>query len=188
MSTIVPNSDLDTLHARILAEIPSGSSVLDVGAGLAKYHGILINQGCKLTLLDAHKPYLDERAARFPGATIICGEALSELRTFPVGTIFDVILGIDFLEHLSRPDAESVIREMKYLGRRIVLFVPEGNHPQEKDHYEMGGDHWQTHRGVWYAEDLEHVGFTVERWVDFHRWAADRGCDPGALWATWRHL
>jgi ubiquinone/menaquinone biosynthesis C-methylase UbiE len=184
MSTILPHSDLHTLHDRLMAEIPQGSSVLDVGAGLAKYHDLLVAKGCKLTLLDAHKPYLDERVAKFGDAIrVIHGEALETLQDCTLR--WDVVIGIDFLEHLSQKDAWSLTEEFRVIGRKVVLFVPEGNHPQEVDHYHMGGDHWQTHRSTWTAPDLEVLGFTVERWLDFHRWAKDRGADPGALWAVW---
>lgn len=193
MATELPHSDLNTLHDRLAAEIPNGSSVLDVGAGLAKYHQLLIDKGCKLTLIDAHKPYLDERAARFPQAILVHGEAEFELRryVYDVGQRglprWDVALGIDFLEHTDTTLARKIAFAMREVANRVILFVPEGNHPQDKDHYAMGGDHWQTHRSTWYAADLEQLSFTVERWVDFHAWAVnERGNDPGALWATWR--
>lgn len=188
MSTILPHSDLNTLHARLVEEIPPGASVLDVGAGLAKYHPLLIERGCKLTLLDAHKPYLDERRARWPQIEVLCEEAYEGLHKLQdTGRRWDFVLGVDFIEHLARDHAHLVIANMKMAEHAVILFVPEGNHPQDKDFYSMGGDHWQTHRSTWYAEDLEQLGFTVERWVDFHRWAVnDRGNDPGALWAVWR--
>lgn len=192
MIKIIEHTTLNDLHGRLLSEIPNGASVLDVGAGLAKYHELISPpRTSKLTLVDAHEPYLQERKARFPREhadltmASIHGEALSVLRGLPVGAHFDVILGIDFIEHLSRPDAISLVGEMKYLASKVILFTPEGNHPQDTDHYGLGGDHWQTHRSTWRAEDFEALGFETERWVDFHRWAADRGCDPGALWAVW---
>lgn len=187
MSKILPHSDLNTLHDRLIEEIPRGASVLDVGAGLAKYHSILLDRGCKLSLLDAHQPYLDERRSRWPDIDILCQEAYLGLQeVHRLDLRWDIILGIDFLEHLELFHAYNVVDRMKRVGGKVILFVPEGNHPQEVDHYRMGGDHWQTHRSTWKAEDLEALGFEVERWVDFHRWAKDRGCDPGALWATWR--
>jgi cyclopropane fatty-acyl-phospholipid synthase-like methyltransferase len=187
MSTDLPHSDLNTLHDRLLEEIPPGSSVLDVGAGLATYHPRLIDRGCKLTLIDAHKPYLDERLSRWPQIETINEKAENALWDAEVTSRrWDMVLGIDFVEHLTSSNARYVIEHMKVVAPKVILFVPEGDHPQEKDHYNLGGDHWQTHRSTWYAEDLEHLGFTVERWLDFHRWAKDRGCDPGALWATWR--
>lgn len=190
---ILEHTTLDDLHNRLLAEIPPGASVLDVGAGLAKYHQLLIDRGCKLTLLDAHKPYLDERRERFRGSIeVICGDVSDLLGDWAFaaglyqGTPWDVILGIDFLEHLAMESAGAFVAYAQEQGRKVILFVPEGNHPQDKDHYQMGGDHWQTHRSTWRAEFLQALGFETERWVDFHRWAADRGCDPGALWAVWR--
>lgn len=192
MSTDLPHSDLNTLHDRLLAEIPKGASVLDVGAGLAKYHPLLIDHGCKLTLVDAHKPYLDERRERFGDRVeIIHGDALDLLGSWAFSEApqtvrtWDVVLGIDFMEHLAANAARFLIENAQVVGRKVILFVPEGNHPQDTDHYHMGGDHWQTHRSTWTAPDLEALGFTVERWLDFHRWAKDRGADPGALWATW---
>lgn len=195
---ILPHSDLTTLHDRLIGEIPKGASVLDVGAGLAKYHELLrAHVGRPLVLLDAHLPYLKKAKELVPDSICIHGEAVEVLESsqqvqerFPPSAAGDtsVILAIDFLEHLPRTDALRCVAAMKELASQIILFVPEGNHPQEKDHYNLGGDHWQTHRSTWYAEDLEQLGFVVERWVDFHRWASDRGCDPGALWATWRRL
>jgi cyclopropane fatty-acyl-phospholipid synthase-like methyltransferase len=187
MSTILPHSDLNTLHDRLAEEIPPGSTVLDVGAGLAKYHQMLIDRGCKLTLVDAHKPYLDERRSRWPQIETINDKAENALWDAEVKSRrWDVVLGIDFVEHLDQRNAQYVIEHMEAVASKVILFVPEGNHPQDKDHYEMGGDHWQTHRSIWQAADLEALGFTVERWLDFHVWAKDRGVDPGALWAAWR--
>ena len=186
MSTILPHSDLNTLHDRLLEEVPRGSFVLDVGAGLAKYHPLLLDRGCRLTLVDAHEPYLAERKARFPSVEVVHSEAWRALWAgISHERIWDVALGIDFIEHLDRSDALAIISMMKRVAPKIVLFIPEGNHPQTSDGYGMGGDFWQTHRSTWVAEDLELLGSTVERWVDFHTWAKDRGADPGALWATW---
>jgi SAM-dependent methyltransferase len=190
MSTILEYSDLNTLHGHILTAVPKGVTVLDVGAGLAKYHELLQRNGNLVTLIDAHKPYLDDRAAKFPEFKLIHGEAIDELgklladASWQYDYGFDVALAIDFVEHLTPEDAQLVIKLMQGVARRVVLFVPEGNHPQDHDGYEMGADHWQTHRSTWHAEDLEALGFKVSRWLDFHSWTRGR-TDPGALWATW---
>lgn len=184
MATIHKNFNVDDLHQRILNVVPMGVSVLDVGSGLAKYHELLATGRNLVTMLDAHLPYLEDRAIKFPGAAFIHSEALKELQRMGDDS-FDIALAVDFIEHLEPAEAVQVINRMKRVAKTVVLFVPEGHHPQSSDGYNMGGDHWQTHRSIWNAELLEHRGFTVERWVDFHRWAADRGCDPGALWAVW---
>ena len=97
---------------------------------------------------------------------------------------YDVVLGIDFVEHLRRMEALRVIAQMQRVGRSVLLFVPEGHHPQDRDFFGLGGDHWQVHRSTWYSDDLIALGFDVDRWPDFHK--GEEGKDPGALWATWR--
>lgn len=191
MTKILEHTTVDDLHARLLEEIPDGASVLDIGAGLAKYHELIAPpRTSRLTLLDAHEPYLAERRSKFPGIETIHGEAYTHLLSFAHVTdtrrSWDVALGIDFIEHMDRAEALDVIYLMRKVAAKVVLFTPEGNHPQDKDFYSMGGDHWQTHRSTWVAQDFEKQGFATERWADFHRWAADRGCDPGAIWAVWR--
>lgn len=188
MTKTVDHITLDDLHGRLLAEIPNGASVLDVGAGLAKYHELIIPPRTSiLTLVDAHRPYVKDRVARFPEAEVFEGEALPTLLSGRFASyIWDVALGIDFIEHLEVDEARATIRAMQKVTRKVILFTPEGNHPQNTDHYGMGGDHWQTHRSTWVAQDFEDLGFEVERWADFHRWTVDRGCDPGAIWAVWR--
>lgn len=182
------HTTLDDLHGRLLEEIPNGASVLDVGAGLAKYHELLTPpRTSTLALIDAHGPYLDDRRSKFPQVEILHGEATEVLRDAVVaGRRWDVVLGIDFIEHLDQHESFAVIGAMCHVAKKVILFTPEGNHPQNTDHYGLGGDHWQTHRSTWDAEDFERLGFITERWADFHKWAKDRGCDPGAIWAVWR--
>lgn len=188
MIKIIEHTAVNDLHGRLLVEIPPGASVLDVGAGLAKYHELITPpRTSKLTLVDAHAPYLAERRSKFPEVETIQGEASVVLRDLiTAGRRWDVALGIDFIEHLDQRESFGVIAAMAHVAKKAILFTPEGNHPQDTDHYNMGGDHWQTHRSTWAAKDLEVLGFEVERWTDFHRWAANRGCDPGAIWAVWR--
>lgn len=173
------------LRNAILAHVRPGDAVLDVGAGMAAYHGELLRRiggAGRLVLLDAHQPYLDrspvagaKNVARMQGTA---QELLPRLQER-----YDAVLAIDFIEHLTRPDALAVIAQLRRLGKIVVLFVPEGNHPQDKDYFNLGADHWQTHRSTWQAEDLVKLGFSVDRWPEFHAGAA--GKDPGALWAVW---
>lgn len=176
------NFGVDDLHRHILDQLPPDGLVLDVGAGLAKYHELLVPHCRHLTLVDAHMPYLEDRAIKFPTTELRAGNALEILPTFGPQQ-YDLALAIDFLEHLTIEEADYTILLLMRCARKIAVFVPEGNHPQSRDAYGMGGDHWQTHRSTWDAEMLVDLGFTVERWLDFHAHAA--GCDPHALWATW---
>jgi hypothetical protein len=65
---------------------------------------------------------------------------------------------------------------------RIVLFVPLGLHPQTADVFNMGGDHWQTHRSTWEPADLEALGFDVAVWDGYHH---QPGKDSRAAFCVW---
>lgn len=172
------------LTERILAFIGPGRSVLDVGAGRATYHGDLAAMSESLLLVDAYEPYL-KRARPLAGSVgSLCGVAPGCLHGFSDSS-FDVVIGIDFVEHLVMADALDTMKQMRRIASAdVLLFVPEGNHPQTTDELHMGGDHWQTHRTTWSVKMLEGLGFNVERWPDFHE--GNEGKDPGALWCTWR--
>ncbi len=171
------------LHRRILGEVCEGARVLDIGAGMAKYHADLVRHAW-VTMVDAHGPYMAERAQRYSErAIIVIEDALTWLPRTRTDT-FDIALAIDFIEHLEVDDAIATIADLQRVARRVVLFIPEGTHPQTTDHHGMGGDHWQTHRSNWYATHPGLEGFTVERWPEFH--AGTPGKDAGALWCVWR--
>lgn len=187
----------EKLEAAILANVPAEALVLDVGSGMAQYHAALLGESAprvdQLVLLDAHAPYLGERAQRFAKeielsrVVLLHGEALAVLRTVD-DECLDVVMAIDFVEHLVLDDAIRVVNEMKRAlkpGGKLLVFVPEGNHPQDKDHFQSGGDFWQTHRSTWYLDDVRnflHIPM-VERWEGFH--AGTPGKDENALWCVW---
>lgn len=171
------------LIERVLAEVYPGSDVLDVGSGFgfAGYLPGLLARAGRLVLLDAHLPYLIAKPP--PEAAIaVVGEARKVLPVFG-DRAFHVAFGIDFIEHLTLEDALVVVEGMKRVASKVVLFVPEGEHPQTKDVYGLGGDRWQTHRRTWHPMDLEALGFAVERWPDFHK--HETGKAPGAMFAVW---
>lgn len=178
------------LYTTILDLCPPGGRVLDVGAGKGGYHGMLSHRAGSLTLVDAYEPYLRDRRAMIPEATCILGEAHPVLKDLPDRS-FDLVLAIDFVEHLDRLTALAVIEHMKRVGKTAAVFTPRGNHPQDHDWLGEGADHWQTHRSRWEPGDLAALGFDVEVWAGFHEWARDRYAgvpdfSPDALWAVWR--
>lgn len=182
------------LYTAILDLCPPEGSVLDVGAGKGAYHGALAHRAGSLTLVDAHEPYLKNRRALLPArkVTTVCGVVPDTLAPAALPRpAYDLVLAIDFVEHLPKDVAVTTIQAMQRLGRTVVVFTPRGNHPQDHDWLGEGADHWQTHRSTWEAPDFTALGFDVEVWVGFHEWARDRYAgvvdfSPDALWAVWR--
>lgn len=191
--------DLAGLLTRILVEVPFGSDVIDVGAGLeAPYQRGLQARCRRLVLVDAHQPYLDANVTKGANVTKVRGIVPGCLSLFGGdGTLsayagivtdrpltvppeFDVAVCIDFIEHLEKLDAHYAILQMQRIARKVVLFTPMGVSPQDHDTYMMGADHWQTHNSEWHRETLEKYGFNVGVMDDFH------GLGHHALFGIWR--
>lgn len=174
---------VDYLHDRIRGETPAGSNVLDLGVGQAKYLPELAQRAGRLTAIEGFEGYLPYVREHAPKADIVHGElpsALSAVRDQG----FDVALAIDFIEHLEWSDAFACLSYAKTLANRIVIFTPEGFHPQETaaDGFDNA---LQRHRSEWRPETLISLGFEVERWERFHAWKEGL-IDNNALWAVWR--
>lgn len=186
----------EALQAAIAGFVHAGDTVLDVGAGPSScYRSIIVAKARELILLDAHAPYLElafrglGKSPRLTATTAgkcIVRKELIDARTMAMERWeqrkIDVALAIDFIEHLEKTEALALIPKLLVVaGRGVALFVPEGDHPQNRDHFGLGGDYWQTHRSSWRAGELEELGFVVERWPNFHEGMRS----PGALWGRW---
>lgn len=186
---------MQNLQERIVAEVPQGGSVIDIGSGMADYHVALQHKtNGRLALLDAHLPYMLKVKLPGPPLAMIVGTAESFLPLL-ADKAFDVALAADMPEHLHPLEALELIRQMYRIAKKVVLFIPEGNHPQTGDAHNMGGSLWQTHRSTWNLKDngieissplgteptqfFSGEGWTIERWEGFHRYEV--GKDPNAL-------
>jgi hypothetical protein len=187
---------LALLTRSILGLVPSGASVLDVGAGLeAPYQYGLQRRAKRLVMLDAHQPYLDANQTRGPNVERVIGITPGALKQFHDGE-FDVALTIDHIEHLSREDGFELVREMQRVARTVGIFTPLGLTHQSKDNYLMGGDSLQTHRSGWSVEDFKSLGFCrVAEWNPIDPESKTRTvldiCNtiptaPSCLWVEWR--
>lgn len=182
----------DILTDSIIAAIEPGASVIDIGSGVAQYHPRLVAHAGHVTMLDGWLPYFKHReipAEAMHGITLVCGDILNVLPRYRVEA-FDVALLIDVVEHFDEVGAVSVLRIAGRIARRVVAFIPDGNHPQDKDVYGTGNDHYQTHRSTWDLENVSKIKIggvhpAVQRWENFHASEAVHGKDPHAIWAIW---
>ena len=119
--------------------------------------------------IDAHQPYLDVLAGQ-PGE-FICSDWRPALRRFKRNE-FDLVVALDFIEHLTRRAGHDFLRAAQRVGRQVCIFTPLGPFPQhfepgEPDGWGMDGAHWQTHRSAWRPEDFP--GWTIHILEGFHR-------------------
>jgi hypothetical protein len=150
-------------------------SVLDVGCGPGKYlNKIPISRRAGV---DAYEPYLASVSTR-----TYLGRAQDVLPEIGDG-FYDLVIALDFIEHLTAEDATAVVAEMKRIAaRRVLVFTPTGFQANDGG-YEPEARNWQVHRSGWLPGDLEGLGFTVTEWKRFSHGKHD--CEPGALWGVW---
>jgi SAM-dependent methyltransferase len=113
----------------IAGDLPTGSQVIDVGAGDGRNAALFRRRGCEVTAVD---PFSE---AVIPGDVV---REYAETVTLPSGSA-DLVLLWHVLEHLDNP--ESVLRRMRTAvrpGGTLVLSVPRLDSLQGR----IGGDRW----------------------------------------------
>jgi len=113
--------------------------------------------------IEIYKPYIDSKNDHFGNPVFndcikIHGNVL-EYKKLLSGYELDVAMIIDVLEHFDKNVGFNWIKELKKDFKRIILMVPAGKFPQNKDYSGLGGDTYQTHRSYWYDEDIDKLGF-----------------------------
>jgi hypothetical protein len=167
-------------------------SVLDVGTGTMRS---LQKLAVPLKIgLDAHRPYLLSRVVH--DAVPINASALS-LDALFVPDAVDVITLMDVIEHFERDDARHLLRQAESVAaRRVVLFTPRGEFPQENfDVLGLGGEELQRHRSTWDVPELSALGYSVIVLAGFHDEANpafvaafDEGARPIDALLAWKDL
>lgn len=142
-----------------------------------------VHENCKLRVgIEAHLPYI-LIAERFGNCIRLHGD-MREFESLLDPTYLDTAMFIDSLEHLSRENASDLIHRVMMRFRKILLFIPEGDHPQTKDVFLTGADYWQTHRSTWYKDDVIDLGFQDVCVVP--NYYSEQGKDHGAIFAIWK--
>jgi len=130
--------------------------------------------------IEIHKPYLDN--SKYHDCDKILGD-FSQFENLINEPYMDCAMFIDTLEHLEKDSAINLMSRVQKKFNKIVLMIPEGNQPQDKDVFNLGADEFQTHRSIWNKGDIEAMGFqTVYVYEKFHPGTDnDRGC----IFAVW---
>ena len=80
---------------------------------------------------------------------------------------FDVALIVDALEHIPKDEGLEFLECLREDCSRILLYVPEGNWPQESDPWGYYNPH-QSHQSEWSPEDFDDR-WVITRWLDLGR-------------------
>ena len=137
--------------------------------------------------IEIWQPYIDKAASCAKGVIKIKGD----IRNFEAlidEEDMDCAMLVDVLEHLEMSEAIDLVHRIKDKFNKIILMIPEGNHPQAEDAHKMGADEYQTHRSTWYKKDLIDLGFQeVVVIEEYHKlWNIPLGKDIGCLFAEWK--
>lgn len=106
-------------HTMALDAVPGGENVLDLGGGPGDLAALLVEKGCRVTLVDGNPA-----ARALPGLEFVRHDLNRplELDVRP----FAAILALDIIEHLESP--ERFLRELRHLfderPRKLILTTP----------------------------------------------------------------
>jgi len=154
------------LRDRINKELKNCETILEIGAGLFEILKDVSRDKIRVGV-EIFMPYIENRVCDSL-CVPIHADAMNIDQLF-VPRSFDAVMMIDVLEHFNSNDARLLLNKAEAIARhKVIIFVPEGIHPQDKDDRGFGNDYYMTHRSVWYAKDLEQLGYRVEVWKDFH--------------------
>ena len=109
----------DSTHSWTLDLVPSGSKVIDMGAGPGGLAVELVKNGCQVTVVDMHEP------VAAPSEVEVVVQDLDEELRFDVAG-YDYLLLLDVIEHLKDPERflERLRGQFGFTPQKLVLTTP----------------------------------------------------------------
>ncbi len=102
----LPPRDVEAALRRMMAAVPAGATVLEVGSGPGRDADFLESLGAVVRRTDATRAFLELQAARGKH-----GELLN-LLTDPLGGPYDAVLALCVLIHIERDHTDAVLRKV----------------------------------------------------------------------------
>lgn len=184
----------------IVERTKGAKTVCEIGAGIFRmFH--LYPAGATKVGIELMQSYIDKRVNRQDGIVAIQGNAMDFEKLLDEAGYtesFDVILLIDFIEHLDKQDSIDLIERTKSRAKKVFVFTPLDEHPQDgedsygfafadiKRHVDSRGEakaaiEAQRHKSTWHLSDFEDMKFDVVQVNrNFHP-----GQHKGAIWGEW---
>lgn len=112
-------------NQHLIADLPAGSKILDVGCGLGLLLKVLNKRidSCELYGVDINQKLLDEAVKNCPGARLI--KANGEILPF-IDNYFDIVFSLDLIEHLDSPEGHlTEIRRLLKPEGKLIICTPD---------------------------------------------------------------
>ena len=137
-------------------EILEGKTVLDVGCGSSPVLMADIHPK-RFVGIDVHIPSLRQARDRWPNAMFVAASA-REIRALFKPKSFEVVVALDFIEHLPKDQGLAFLDLAERLAsERVVIFTPNGFLKQEP----YDGNPWQEHLSGYTVEEMRARGYRV---------------------------
>lgn len=131
-------------------------SLLDVGCGVDSPVQYL-SRDMRRVGVDVFAPAIEESKRR---------GIHSEYHEMNIGDIgtkfapesFDCVLASDVIEHVTKEDGLTLMKNMELLAKhKVIIFTPRGFVPQD----EHEGNPWQKHLSGWEVKEMQDYGYQV---------------------------
>ena len=159
----------------------TSNTVLELGAGFFGRLGEVHPNVTRKIGIEIWEPYIKNSVCH--DCEKILGDALEYESLVNISDI-DTILLVDIIEHFDPETADLLLTKLINQFDKVLLMIPEGNHPQTEDVTGYGAHEYQTHRSTWYSENFKKYNPT-EILLDptFHK--DNKLKDTGCLFVTW---
>ena len=146
-------------YKQIMNLIPRDSTILDLGCGCGNPF-----KGIKFPLLvgvDIFRKKFD--MPEYDTVIFYDVNKIDEL--FPEKS-FDIVTGIDFIEHLKKEEGFEIIKKAEKIARKkVIFFTPrkwsENKRAVEDSHYWSYGNPANYHQSLWNDEDFIKQGYEI---------------------------
>ncbi|MCZ7525792.1 MAG: class I SAM-dependent methyltransferase [Acidimicrobiia bacterium] len=130
-----------------------GTRILDVGCSDGRGSAVL--GAWRADGVDVHRPALEHARRLGRRGRVV----QADVRWLPFrDRAYDVVVALDLVEHLDKPDAVALLGELERVARSTVVVVtPSGFLPQPA----TADEPWQEHRCGFEAEELAGLGYSV---------------------------
>jgi len=165
------------LTSLVQEHIEKEDMVLDLGCGIMGATYDIVCRG--IVAVDAWYPYVNMNKNKYP---VMCMELNRETIEYFLNDSFDVVLALDFVEHLNtKEEGFHMMKHMERIARKkVVIFTPIGFEPMDDGElWAKGNPKYQSHKCGFTEDEFKMLGYTLS----YHK-SSIQGRDIGTMLAV----